>query len=40
MMGLFSLRHRIHTGSEAHPASYPTGNEGCFPGSKAAVKLT
>jgi hypothetical protein len=28
----FSLHHRVHTGSEAHPASYPPGTRGSFPG--------
>jgi hypothetical protein len=31
-----SLHHRIQNGSEAHPASYPTGTRGSFPGGKAA----
>jgi hypothetical protein len=35
-MGDFSLRHHIQTGSGAHPASYPMGTEGYFPGDKAA----
>jgi hypothetical protein len=30
--GNFSLHHRVQTGSEAHPASYPVGNRGSFPG--------
>jgi hypothetical protein len=34
--GNFSLHHRVQTGSGAHPASYPMGNRGSFPGSKAA----
>jgi hypothetical protein len=34
--GSFSLRHRIQTGSGAHPASYPVGTGGSFPGDKAA----
>jgi hypothetical protein len=33
--GNFCLRHRIHTGFEAHPASYPIGNKDSFPGGKA-----
>jgi hypothetical protein len=33
----FSLRHCVHTGSEAHPASYPMGTGGFFLGSKAAA---
>jgi hypothetical protein len=32
----FSLHHRIQNGSGAHPASYPMGTRGSFPGSKAA----
>jgi hypothetical protein len=35
----FSLLHCIRTGSGAHPASYPMGNGGSFPGSKAAKAL-
>jgi hypothetical protein len=31
----FSLHHRIQTGSGAHPASYPMGTKGSFPGGKA-----
>jgi hypothetical protein len=40
--GNFSLHHRVQNGSGAHPASYPMGTRGSFPGSKAAglVKLT
>jgi len=34
--GFFSLRHRIHTGSDAHPVSYPTGTGGSFSRGKAA----
>jgi hypothetical protein len=34
--GDFSLHRRIHNGSEAHPASYPMGTRGFFPGGKAA----
>jgi hypothetical protein len=34
--GNFSLHHRVQNGSEAHPASYPTGTRGSFPGGKAA----
>jgi hypothetical protein len=30
-----SLHHRVHNGSGAHPASYPMGTRGFFPGSKA-----
>jgi hypothetical protein len=33
--GNFSLHHRIQNGSEAHPASYPMGTRGSFPGAKA-----
>jgi len=28
----FSLHHRVQTDSEAHPASYPMGTRGSFPG--------
>jgi hypothetical protein len=35
--GNFSLHHRVQIGSGAHPASYPMGTRGSFPGSKAAV---
>jgi hypothetical protein len=31
----FSPLHSIQTGSEAHPASSPSGAEGSFPGGKA-----
>jgi hypothetical protein len=34
--GNFSLHHRLQNGSGAHPASYPMGTTGSFPGSKAA----
>jgi hypothetical protein len=34
--GNFSLHHRLQNGSGAHPASYPVGNRGSFPGGKAA----
>jgi hypothetical protein len=34
--GNFSLRHRVQTGSGAHPASYPTGTGSSFPAGKAA----
>jgi hypothetical protein len=34
--GNFSLHHRVRNGSEAHPASYPMGTRGSFPGGKAA----
>jgi hypothetical protein len=33
--GNFSLRHRVQTGSGVHPASYPMGTRGSFPGDKA-----
>jgi hypothetical protein len=32
----FSLFRSVQTGFGAHPASYPTGTESFFPGSKAA----
>jgi hypothetical protein len=32
--GKFSLHHRVHNGSGAHPASYPVGTRGSFPGGK------
>jgi hypothetical protein len=32
----FSLLHVVQTGSGAHPASYPMGTGGSFPGGKAA----
>jgi hypothetical protein len=32
--GNFSLHHSVQTGSEAHPASYPMGTTGSFPGDK------
>jgi hypothetical protein len=31
-----SLRHCVQTGSGAHPASYPVGIGGFFPGDKVA----
>jgi hypothetical protein len=34
--GNFSLHHFIQHGSGAHPASYPMGTRGSFPGGKAA----
>jgi hypothetical protein len=34
--GNFFLKHRIQNSSGAHPASYPMGIEGSFPGGKAA----
>jgi hypothetical protein len=33
-VGNFSLRHRVQTGSGAHPASYSVGTKGFFPGVK------
>jgi hypothetical protein len=32
--GNFSLHHRIQNGSGSHPASYPIGTRGSFPGVK------
>jgi hypothetical protein len=32
----FSLHHRVQNGFGAHPASYPMGTGGSFPGGKAA----
>jgi hypothetical protein len=34
--GNFSLHHCVQNGSGAHPASYPTGTRGSFPGAHAA----
>jgi len=34
--GSFSLHHRVQNGTVAHPASYPMGTRGSFPGAKAA----
>jgi hypothetical protein len=34
--GNYSL-HRVQNGSGAHPASYPMGTRGSFPGGKVAV---
>jgi hypothetical protein len=34
--GNFSLHHHVQTSSGAHPASYPIGTRGSFPGSRAA----
>jgi hypothetical protein len=34
--GNFSLQHRVQNGSGAHPASYPMGTTGSFPGGNAA----
>jgi hypothetical protein len=33
--GNFSLNHRVQNGSRAHPAPYPMGTRGSFPGGKA-----
>jgi hypothetical protein len=33
---IFYHHHRVQTGSEAHPASYPMGTRGSFHGGKAA----
>jgi hypothetical protein len=35
-IGNFSLNHRVQNSSGAHPASYPMGTRGSFPGGKAA----
>jgi hypothetical protein len=32
--GNFSLHHRVQNDSDAHPASYPMGTRGYFPGGK------
>jgi hypothetical protein len=34
--GNFSLHHHVQNGSGAHPASYPMGTRGSFPGGKVA----
>jgi len=34
--GNFPLRHRVQTGSGAHPPSYSMGTWGFYPGVKAA----
>jgi hypothetical protein len=34
--GNFSLHHRVQNGSGAHPASYPLGTRGSFPGGKSS----
>jgi hypothetical protein len=34
--GNFSLHHCVQNGSCTHPASYPIGTRGSFPGGKAA----
>jgi hypothetical protein len=36
--GNFSFHHRVQNGSGAHPASYPMGIGGSFPGGKAAER--
>jgi hypothetical protein len=36
----FCPLHSVQIGFGAHPASRPVGNGGCFPESKADVKLT
>jgi hypothetical protein len=33
--GNFSVHHRVQNGSGAHPAFYPMGTRGSFPGGKA-----
>jgi hypothetical protein len=33
--GNFSLHHRVQNGYGAHPASYPVGIRGSFPGGEA-----
>jgi hypothetical protein len=35
-VGNFSLHHWVQNGSGPHPASYPVGTRGSFPGGKAA----
>jgi len=34
MIEIFSFRHRVQNGSGAHPASYPMGTGGFYPGKK------
>jgi hypothetical protein len=34
--GNFSLHHGVQNGSGAHPASYPMGTRGSFPGDEVA----
>jgi hypothetical protein len=34
--GNFSVHHHVHSGSGAHPASYPVGTRGSFPGGEVA----
>jgi len=36
----FSLQYRVQNGSGAHPAFYPKGTTGSFPGGKAAGVLS
>jgi hypothetical protein len=36
--GNFSFHHRVQNGSGTHPASYPMGTRGFFPGDKAAAR--
>jgi hypothetical protein len=38
--GNISVHHCVQTDSEAHPASYPNGTRGSFPGGKAAGVLS
>jgi hypothetical protein len=38
--GNLSLHHRLQTSSGAHPASYPTGTRGSFPGGKVVGALS
>jgi hypothetical protein len=38
--GNFPLHHRVQNGSGAHPASYPMGTRGSFPGGKAGGTLS
>jgi len=33
-----SLDHRVQNGSDAHPASYPMGTGGSFPGGKRSER--
>jgi hypothetical protein len=35
--GNFSLHHRVQNGSGAHPASYPMGTRGFFPGDNFTI---
>jgi len=39
-MVIYFLRYRVHTGSGAHPASYPMGTGGSYTGGKAARAWT